>query len=198
MDNLITGCDYGIKIYADNYKIIGNYIGNNGAGIHIANSFQIFVSMNNITNNSNFGINFAVNVGGGEVVKNTIANNEVGIHNGGGHQKIYLNNFINNSKAHYEGTKFQDAIYPLGGNYYSDYNKKYPNATVGNLGIIWETPYSFYALPEQPSQDNYPLVKPVSLPTIIPEFPSWIILPLFLIATLFAIVLKKKLFHSSS
>ena len=33
---------------------------------------------------------------------------------------------------------------------------------------------------------------------IIPEFPSWIILPLFLMATFSAILLKKKLFHQRS
>ena len=33
---------------------------------------------------------------------------------------------------------------------------------------------------------------------IIPEFPSWIILPLFLVATVSAIVFKKKLFNQSS
>ena len=32
----------------------------------------------------------------------------------------------------------------------------------------------------------------------IPEFPSWIILPLFLIATLFALIIKKRLFHVRS
>jgi hypothetical protein len=31
---------------------------------------------------------------------------------------------------------------------------------------------------------------------IIPEFPSWIILPLFLMATLSAIIVKKRLFCS--
>jgi hypothetical protein len=29
----------------------------------------------------------------------------------------------------------------------------------------------------------------------IPEFPSWIMLPLFLVATLFAVVFKKRLTH---
>jgi hypothetical protein len=32
----------------------------------------------------------------------------------------------------------------------------------------------------------------------IPEFPSWIILPLFLVASSFALVFKKKIFHSRS
>ena len=29
----------------------------------------------------------------------------------------------------------------------------------------------------------------------IPEFPSWIILPLFLVGTLFTIIIKKRIFH---
>ena len=33
---------------------------------------------------------------------------------------------------------------------------------------------------------------------VIPEFPSWVILPLFIITTLFAITFKKRLFHQSS
>ncbi len=33
---------------------------------------------------------------------------------------------------------------------------------------------------------------------IIPEFPSWIILPIFLMATFVAIVIKKRLFHPHS
>ena len=36
----------------------------------------------------------------------------------------------------------------------------------------------------------------VDLTNSIPEFPSWIILPLFIVATLFAIVFRKKLFTS--
>ncbi|UCC58298.1 MAG: hypothetical protein JSW14_08140 [Candidatus Bathyarchaeum sp.] len=32
---------------------------------------------------------------------------------------------------------------------------------------------------------------------VIPEFPLWIILPLFLIATLFGSVIKKKILHST-
>jgi len=37
-------------------------------------------------------------------------------------------------------------------------------------------------------QDNYPLMEP----NTIPEFTSWIILPLFLMATLFAVIIKKR------
>jgi len=33
---------------------------------------------------------------------------------------------------------------------------------------------------------------------VIPEFPSWVILPLFIITTLFAIIIKKKVFHPTS
>ena len=37
-----------------------------------------------------------------------------------------------------------------------------------------------------------------TIDTSIPEFPSWIILPLFLMATLSAIIVKKRLFHQRS
>jgi len=37
-------------------------------------------------------------------------------------------------------------------------------------------------------QDNYPLMEPI----IIPEFPSWLIVPLFLIVTLSGVIIRKK------
>ena len=39
-------------------------------------------------------------------------------------------------------------------------------------------------------QDSHPLIGPIP---IIPEFPSWILLPLFLIITLAALSIKKKI-----
>jgi nitrous oxidase accessory protein len=42
-------------------------------------------------------------------------------------------------------------------------------------------------------QDNYPLIEP----NTIPEFPSWIILPLFLMTILFAVALKKHIRYLS-
>jgi nitrous oxidase accessory protein len=45
-------------------------------------------------------------------------------------------------------------------------------------------------------QDNYPLIEPID-DAVIPEFPSWIILPLFLMATFVGVIFKKRLRQNS-
>jgi len=71
------------------------------------------------------------------------------------------------------------------GNYWSDYLTRYPNASeIGNTGV-GDTP--FYI--NENNIDHYPLMEPF----IIPEFPSWAILPLLLIVTFVAIICKKRL-----
>jgi len=67
-------------------------------------------------------------------------------------------------------------------NYWTDYN-----GTDNDGDGIGDTPYYYHDI----LQDSHPLIDPVP---IIPEFPSWIILPLFLIATLTIILIKKKTF----
>lgn len=56
---------------------------------------------------------------------------------------------------------------------------------IGGVPAIWVVPPIVYAENEQYIPIDY-----------IPEFPSWIILPLFLMAILFAIIVKKRLFRS--
>jgi hypothetical protein len=80
-------------------------------------------------------------------------------------------------------------------NYWSDYLTKYSNATEIDSSGIGNTPYVFYSHGAVGAlQDNHPLMKPVSIPNFgapssslsastspspsIPEFQSWIILPL--------------------
>jgi hypothetical protein len=83
-------------------------------------------------------------------------------------------------------TNLWDNSYPAGGNYWSNYadvdqfSGPYQNET-GSDGI-WDHPYQIYEF----NTDRYPLV---------PEFPSFLILSLFMTATLaVAIFLKKKHF----
>jgi len=65
------------------------------------------------------------------------------------------------------------------GNYWNDYEEKYPNASeVDGLGI-WDTPYVI----DEHNQDNYP---------IVPEFSSLIILPLFMLTTLLAVIVYRR------
>jgi len=73
-------------------------------------------------------------------------------------------------------------------NYWSDYLTKYPNAKeIGNSGI-WDTPYN-YGGSLGDFTDNHPLIEPVS---VIPEFPSCVILPLFMVATLLIFVIVRR------
>jgi nitrous oxidase accessory protein NosD len=191
--NAITGCSYGIKIYADNYSIIGNHIENNDEGIRLHGGLNL-VSQNNITGN-----NVGIRLQGYEshlknvIVRNTIRNNEEGIFayaeiSHGIYQEIYNNNFVNNTNhyfgygtdmgSHYTGSAWDDGVT---GNYWSNYN-----GTDNNGDGIGDTPYVI----DVDNQDNYPLMAPVDI-SVIPEFPSWIILPLFLIVTLFAVTIKR-------
>jgi hypothetical protein len=80
------------------------------------------------------------------------------------------------------------------GNYWSDYQTRYTNASeIGNTGI-GDTP--FYI--NDNNIDHYPLMEPKEIPEVqsnyvIPEFPAWTVLPLLLTATIIATVYKKRL-----
>jgi parallel beta-helix repeat protein len=97
---------------------------------------------------------------------------------------VYHNNFVNNTQqvASFASINVWDDGYPSGGNYWSDYN-----GTDANHHGIGDTAYIIDAN----NRDHYPLMTP----HIIPEFPSFLILPLFMIAALLAaIVYRKKRF----
>jgi len=81
-----------------------------------------------------------------------------------------------------------DDDYPSGGNYWSNYtgvdvkSGSYQNET-GSDGI-GDTPYIIDAN----NIDDYPLV----VPTAIPEFPLFFILPLFMMVTLLAAMIYRR------
>jgi len=110
-----------------------------------------------------------------------IANNLYGVYiQSSSDNIIHHTYFINNTHQVYveaiDGYPFNTWDDSVGeGNYWSDYKERYPNATEIDDSGIWDTPYVI----DINNQDHYP---------IVPEFPSFIILPLFMTATLLAVI----------
>jgi parallel beta-helix repeat protein len=166
LENTITDNFRGLDLTAsENNTVSGNYIANNNDGIALENMYNDIVEKT-ITNNINIGISL-YGSGYNNIIGNNITNNGRGIlvsicYN----NTIYHNNFVNNTN-HVE-TDNSNGIWDNGeeGNYWSDYQTKYPNATeLGSTGIR-NTPYVI----DVNNIDHYPLMKPVSI--AIPEFPD--------------------------
>jgi hypothetical protein len=162
----------GIWIYCGGLNVImGNNVVNNYVAIAVHQSNDNILTRNNFINNNNpYGDAPAVMFWGS-------TNN-----------KICHNNFIDNENPAGTGKFNSPTTYTTWntekeGNYWSNYN-----GTDTNNDGIGDTPYII----DENNQDNYPLMEPVDIETI-PEFPSWIVLPLFLITTVLIIVSKNKL-----
>ena len=172
-----------LRNYCNYNNIVGNTITNNRDGIGVwTTSDFISIGENTINSNNNAGILLS-NLRNSSIVRNNITNNEIGIwlYTSSDVIEFYNNNFINNTIQvdtfpDYGNVWENDAK----GNYWSNYN-----GTDNNGDGIGDTPYVI----DENNQDNYPLMEIVE----IPEFPSWIILPLFLTATLIGILVRKRL-----
>ncbi|MEJ2240593.1 MAG: NosD domain-containing protein [Candidatus Bathyarchaeota archaeon] len=112
---------------------------------------------------------------------------------------FYYNNFVNNPTPFYEE---HDFYYPFPSTYYSEGNR-WDNGEEGNYWSdytgtdndgdgIGDSPHFIY----ENKIDNYPLMDPVDI-SEIPEFTSWTILPLLLVATLSVIFVRRKIFLSN-
>ena len=214
--NNITNNDNGIELWDSKYNTIsGNNITANGwSGIELTfGSTNNNVTGNNITNNE-YGVRNGYSViespsnnisgnningngkrahGGGiwlfessneTVSGNNITNNYYGIYlYGSSNNSVYHNNFIDNTRQVYSSesayANVWDDSYPSGGNYWSDYN-----GVDANHDGIGDTAYVINAN----NADHYPLM----VPYIIPEFPSFLILSLFMIATLLAVTVYRR------
>jgi len=109
---------------------------------------------------------------------------------------FYGNNFIDNSQ--HVSERHDHFLHP--GSYFYSVNNRWDNGTTGNYWSnytgtdsdddIGDTAYHIY----ENYTDHYPLMEPADI-AVIPEFSSWIILPLFLFATLVVVGIKRKVFH---
>ncbi len=192
VENTITeNSNIGIFLYGAGYNnIIGNYVENCGTGIKLVESFNNTIFQNKIVGNGE-GISFG---SGGEystVHYNLIADNAYAFaFLASSHNTIFGNNLINNTNQVNAWISSNNWNYDSIGNYWSNYN-----GTDSDGDGKGDTPYMISTSPEDYGDaDNYPLMEPVD-DTLIPEFPSWIILPLFLVATMSAIIVKKRLLH---
>ncbi len=148
-------------------------------GIWLSNADGNTVSRNNITNNYN-GISLTSFCNDNTIKENNITNNSVfGIYLGGDSfgNIIYHNNFIDNQYKHAYSQLQNTWDNGAEGNYWSNYTGV--DADEDGIG---DTPYKI----EEANQDRYPLMA------IIPEFPSLIVLPLFMITTILAIIMYRR------
>jgi parallel beta-helix repeat protein len=184
--NNITGNDgYGIFLHgsSNHNSIAGNNLTNCKYGISLEDSSNNSISQNNIAAGSfsYFGIELAYS-SNNSVVGNSITDNICGIVlDEASDNRFYHNNFMdNNQQVSSDGyANVWDNGYPSGGNYWGDYN-----GADANHDGIGDTPYVIDAS----NIDNYPLI----VPTVIPEFPSFLVLALFIMATLLAIIVYRR------
>jgi parallel beta-helix repeat protein len=188
------GAGYGISLTESS----GNSISENniapryGNGIQLYNSSSNSISGNSITTNFGLGILLNYYSCNNIVSENNITDNFIGgirIMSNSNGNKIYHNNFMNNtSHASASGSNVWDD--GSRGNYWSDYLVKHPNAAEIDSSGVWNIPYVI----NPNDADHYPLMAPY----VVPEFPSFLILPLFFLATLLAVITyRRKHFYSA-
>jgi parallel beta-helix repeat protein len=170
--NVISNNPYGIGLftYSSESNVSMNLITNNSIGLSLVNSEYNDVQMNNITDNSMYGIHLDDRL----TANNTFSQNQISRNGYGAYvatkrvqmgNAFFHNNFINNSyfqvfiEPPYSQIRW-NLHYPLGGNYWSDYNGTdlysgpYQNIT-GSDGLGDKA--RFIA---ENNTDEYPLMQP--------------------------------------
>ena len=92
-----------------------------------------------------------------QFIQNTFINTTVGIQlTASNNTNSYLNTFVNNHLSQANVTNSVGSVWDNGtiGNYWSDYQTRYPSAT--NNGLVWSTPYQING---SSSYDNHPIVQ---------------------------------------
>ena len=161
-NHIIANAVSGIAVDGYSNTISRNNIENNFRGVGLGTSYSVLFG-NKITANTESGIFIA---GSKNIITgNDVSNNKYGVYitlqiTAPSANKLYHNNFANNS---YNGFDSSEALIETwdngaeaGGNYWSDYQTRYPTAVqVGQTGT-GNTPYMI----NTNNTDNYPLMAP--------------------------------------
>jgi len=188
-ENSVTGNIKGgifLTVSHDN-NLFGNNLTSNNVGISMEDSCRYnTISENNVANNG-IGVNLRSS-SSNSIIANNVTDSNYGISlSESSDNRIYHNNFVNNTNQVYDhswnSTGYAQSVNTWDngsqGNYWSDYN-----GTDNNQDGIGDTPYIIDAN----NTDHYPLM----LQYVIPEFPTFLVVPLFMIATLLAIIVYKR------
>jgi len=182
--NTITNNCYGILSWSStNNTIKENIIQSNSQyDIYLVGSSNNTITGNNLGNTEwHYAIYLNEGSNSNLIFSNELKNSEIGIViEESTNNQIFRNNFIENQEANAKDDSINIWDNGIEGNFWDDYS-----GIDANGDGIGDTPYII----NENNQDNYPGVEP----TIIPEFPSWTILPFILTITLFSIIVKRKL-----
>jgi len=156
-----------ILSHSSSNSIIRNNLTNNLDGIGLVESEDNRICENNASDNTSSGIYLWLS-NRNRIVWNEVDFNNLGIWLGESTENIIChNNFTDNnqqSSIYSPGySNIWNDVYPSGGNYWSDYTERYPDASELDASGIWDTPYVIDAN----NQDNYPLVNPCVLARIV-------------------------------
>jgi len=182
-NNTIQNFIYGIFLdNSNNILISNNKILNNENGIYTVNSINDIIISNNITNNM-YGM-YIISKSNNNLFKyNQISQNNVGFRIRGSQGNNFENNIVQNNK--YKGfffcceaennIVFNNSIidnklnaddhynnqwhYNKVGNYWSDYEEKYPSSIDENNDGFWDIPYLIY----ENTMDMFPLTQKIKI-----------------------------------
>jgi parallel beta-helix repeat protein len=174
INNIVTNCGEGIEIEKSNGNTLKeNNMTDNNEGLVFSSSDENSVEYCSIVNNS-IGIDFYQSNTGNTFSHNSLITNAL--------QVAFESNSSSQSPSGIGSMNHWDN--GVEGNYWSDYQTKYPNASEVNSSGIGNTPYVI----DSNNTDYYPLLRQVA----VPEFPSWIILSAFITVTILCAVICRK------
>ena len=160
-DQIITDAGQVILVNCDNITVKNLDLSDTTIGIELfeTNNSRI---LNTSVSNNYFGISLGYssnNVLVGNDVSNNVGGISLSLSSSG--NRLYHNNLIDNDIAQASdntGTNSWDNGYPCGGNYWSDYEEKYPDANERGKSGIWDAPYDISG--DAGAHDHYPLMQP--------------------------------------